>query len=112
MSEQKESSPISPIKTCPSVTLVVLNPSKEVVGTLGGECAGLPAILAVASAEPNGPVTLIVESFVQPGQSVYRITHEYLMSVRAALSFLSWERIQQLDTAIPSDAGLYLVVSH
>lgn len=113
MSEQKESSPISLIKTCPSVTLVVLNPSNEVVGLIGGECAGLPAVLAVASTEKNkGPVTLVVESFIQPGQAVYQITREYLLSVKGALSFLSWERVQQLDVSIPSDAALYLVVSH
>ncbi len=113
MSESlKEGSSISKIKTCPSVTLVVLNPSKEVVGTLGGECAGLPAVLAVAASEPDGPVSLVVESFVQPGQSVYKITYEYLLSVRGALSFLSWPRIQQLEAQIPSDALFYLVVSH
>jgi hypothetical protein len=109
---EKQSSPISPIKTCPNVTLVVLNPSKEVVGLVGGECAGLPASLAVASSEPNGPVTITCESFVQPGQVAYKITYEYLLAIKGSLSFLSWPRIQQLDVSIPSDAELYLVVSH
>ena len=107
-----QSSEIQAVDIVPAVTLIVQCSDGKPWGFLSGEARPLATWLETAAVDPTSPVKTVANNFLTTGQTVYEVDREFLMAIRGGLGFLSWETIRDLETTVPSEAKIFLVVSY
>jgi hypothetical protein len=96
----------------PTLQLIIFDKG-AVLGSWGCE-----SVILVALTENWAGLELIdkaVSGFIDPGQTCYILSREFLLAVRGALVFVPWQlwdTVEKFDTIIPGDAVISLIVSY
>jgi hypothetical protein len=100
---------ITPLPKTYYVHLLVQDSLGLAVALLGGCCPPVADIMRKAVEQFPKHVTPIDSSFASPGQCLYRVSWEYLMTIRGAFSFLLASDVMRMPEMWP-DTLIFTVI--